>query len=71
MVPMTPKAKRQSQRDGAIFTNKLVRTLESQIKGLVSSEAFFFYTERCMKTTCAVKLINAYSSQISRNPQSQ
>jgi hypothetical protein len=71
MALMTPKAKQRFRRDGAAFTNWLVRKLESQIRGLVDSEAFFFYTECCMNMTCAVKLRNAYSSQFSQNPQSQ
>jgi hypothetical protein len=42
MAPMTPKAKKRPQRDGAALTNYLVHKLASQIKGLVNSEAFFF-----------------------------
>jgi hypothetical protein len=71
MAPMTPKAKKRPQRDGAALTNYLVHKLESQIKGLVNSEAFFFYREGCMSTACTVKLRNDYESQISRKRSPQ
>jgi hypothetical protein len=64
MAPMTPKAKQRFQRNG--IPELLASKLESQIKGLVNSEAFFFYAERGMNTTCAVKLNNDHTNQISR-----